>query len=140
MTRPKRARRNKYPHHRHGWATATAVKKATRPRPVIRAIRGRVSRLGPAAREPHCRSSTYARLLVKIACQAGYRPPTSRPEDADLGMSRFSLVHDPRKAPPRTLRAVRSGHGFGHLDSGALICLRHQSHLVRPAHASSRLG
>ena len=86
MTRPYRGRWDKYPYHRHGWATATAVIKRKRPRPVIPAICGRVSRLGPAARKPHRRSSTYARPPVKVACQASYCPPATRPEDGDLGM------------------------------------------------------
>jgi len=117
MMRPYRDRWNKYHHHRHGWATATALNKAKPPRPVIPAIRSRVSTLGPAAREPHYRSSTYARPLVQIACQASYWPPATRPKDGDLSILRFSIAHDLCKDSPRTLWAVRSGHGFGHLDS-----------------------
>ena len=138
--RPYRGRWNKYPHYRPGWATATAISKTARPRPVIPARCDRVSRLGPAVQKPHRRSSTYAGPLVKVACQASYCPPATCPEDGDLGMSRFSIVPDPRQDPPRTLRAVRSGHGFRHLDSSALTRLRHQSHPVRPTDASSRQG
>jgi hypothetical protein len=57
-----RGRRNKYHYGGRGWATAAPVSKTRRPRPVIPAVCGPVSRLGPAIRKPHCRSGVVTRL------------------------------------------------------------------------------